>query len=97
MSILSTIQAIEIAIESIEGREDLPVKTREEAIQRLKNMSDRDWYIKWDKESIIQALNDYKTRTGKAPTVTNLVETGMPKSLTIQSHFHMKASALRAV
>ena len=55
-------------------------------------MSGRDWYIRWDKESIIKALNDYKEKTGRAPTVTNLVETGMPKNLTIQSHFHIRAS-----
>lgn len=94
MSILSTIQALQICIESIEKREDIPKKTKTEAIEHVKRLMGRDWYIQWDKESIIKALTDYKERTGKAPTVTNLTETGMPKSLTIQSHFHMKASLL---
>lgn len=55
-------------------------------------MSERDWFIRWDRESIIQALLAYKERTGVAPTVTNLAETGMPKSLTIQTHCGMRAS-----
>lgn len=94
MSILSTLQAISLGIESIKKRSDLPQKKQQEAIKILERLSSRDWYINWDKESIIKALRDYKERTGKAPTVTNLVETGMPKSITIQSHFQMRASLL---
>lgn len=94
MSILTIMQAIQIGIESIEKRNDLPPQTQQEAIKIIKRIAGRDWYIHWDKDSIIKALQDYKQRTGKAPTVTNLTETGMPKSLTIQTHFNMKASLL---
>lgn len=94
MSILSTCQAIQIAIDSVGAREDLPPKTREEAVEILKRISSRDWYVQWDKKTIIAALEEFKRRNGKAPTVSNLTETGMPKSLTIKTHFHMNASLL---
>ena len=43
-------------------------------------------------ETIIEALIKYKRRTVRAPNITNLTQTGMPKSVTIQTHFGMKAS-----
>ena len=43
-------------------------------------------------ETIIEALIKYKRRTVRAPNITNLTQTGMPKSVTIQTYFGMKAS-----
>ena len=92
MSILSTMQAIDIAIKSVELRNDLPPKTKEEVLIKLNKVKKYDWYIKWTDEKIISTLYDYKERTGRAPTVTSLKEFGMPKSVTIYSHFHMSPS-----
>ena len=94
MSVVTITNAIQMGIESIELRDDLSDKERGEAVKLLTNLLKRDWYNKWDKESIIKALFDYKERNGVAPTVTNLSEFGMPKNTTIQTYFHMKASLL---
>ena len=92
MSIISIEKAIQIGIESIRQREDIPPKTKEQALRLLGKLEQADWYRNWTKESIVEALNDYKERTGKAPTVTNLKEHGMPNSVTVQSVFHMSPS-----
>ena len=94
MSILSTEKAIILGIESIELRTDIPPKTKEQAICLLRSLEKSDWHKSWDKESVIKALKDYKERTGRAPTVTNLKEHGMPKSVTIYSLFHISPSLL---
>ena len=94
MSILSTLQAIQLGIESIEARSDIPARKKEQAIKLLSSLEKSDWYKNWSKESVIKALNDYKERNGRAPTVTNLKEHGMPKGVTIQSLFNMKPSLL---
>ena len=86
------IESVNIAIESIRQRDDLLPSVKDAVIRTLDNISQRDYYVHWTKDSIIEALRDYKRRTGRAPTVTNLTETGMPKSLTIQTHCGMKAS-----
>ena len=93
MKKLSTMEAILIGITSIEQRTDIPEQTKQLAIERLTNLSKRDWFVQWDKESIIAALQKFKNEHGYAPTVTNLSETGMPSNLTIQSHFNVKASS----
>ena len=94
MRILSTVQSIDLGIASIEARDDIPPKTKEQAIRLLKSLEQADWHKSWSKESVIDALNAYKERTGRAPTVTNLKEHGMPKGVTIQSLFHMSPSLL---
>lgn len=94
MSVVTITEAIQMGIESIKLRDDISEKETGDAIKLLTNMLNRDWYNKWDKESIIKALFDYKERNGVAPTVTNLSEFGMPKNTTIQTYFHMKASLL---
>lgn len=92
MSILTTTQALQIGIESIEIRDDIPPKTKQLTIELLQSLEKADWHKGWDEESIIKALQDYKERTGIAPTVTSLKEYGMPKSVTIRSYFHMSPS-----
>ena len=79
------IESVNIAIESIRQRDDLLPSVKDAVIRTLDNISQRDYYVHWTKDSIIEALRDYKRRTGRAPTVTNLTETGMPKSLSISS------------
>lgn len=93
MSVHTTNAAIKIAIESIQIRPDLTEKTKENAVHLLENLLNRDWYGKWDKESIVAALMAYKEEHGVAPTTTNLKEFGMPKTLTIETYFGVKASA----
>lgn len=94
MSILSTVQAIQLGIESIEARTDIPPRKKEQAIKLLSSLEQSEWYQNWTKDSIIKALNDYREKNGRAPTVTNLKEHGMPKGVTIQSVFNMKPSLL---
>ena len=60
MSILSTVQAIQLGIESIEARTDIPSRKKEQAIKLLSSLEQSDWYQNWTKDSIIKALNDYK-------------------------------------
>ncbi len=90
---ISNEKVLQLAIESIALRTDLPEKQKEYLILQLQKYEQRDWYHRWDKDSILKALQDYKERTGSAPTVTSLKEPGMPKSLTIKNTFHMDASA----
>lgn len=94
MSILSTEQALALGIASIEARQDIPPKTKENAIALLQSLKQADWHRNWTKESVVKVLNDYKERTGCAPTVTTLKEHGMPKGVTIQSLFKMSPSLL---
>lgn len=92
MSILTISQALEIAIESVEKREDIFPATKKEALEKLKKLSKKDWYKQWDKDLIINALKQFETDNGRTPSVTDLKEVGMPNSLTIQTYFHMSAS-----
>lgn len=94
MSTITTIQAIQLGIESIKMRDNISPQRKERAIHLLSALEQSDWYKGWDKDSIIKALYDYKERTGIAPTASNLKEHGMPNSVTIRSYFHMSPSLL---
>ena len=87
---ITTLQAIDIAIQAIE---QLPSSEKnKQAIIRLTNMK-QDKYIHWTKESVFKQLDDWVKTHNRNPTVTNLTETNMPKAVTIQKLFDMKASA----
>lgn len=92
MGYFSIYKAVEFAVDSVRKNKDLTATQKDETIKLLKNLSKRDYFIKWDKEKIITVLKDYKERTGLTPTVTTLSEPGMPKGITIQSFFHVKPS-----
>ena len=87
-------KAIQIAIGSTRDNNVIDEKERSETIKILENVLKRDYFTYWDKDKIIEALMDYKERTGLTPTVTSLTEIGMPKATTIRTHFHIKASLL---
>lgn len=93
---ISTSKALEIAIDSIRLRNDLSEATKRSAMNKLESLDLSGYYIKWDEQSVIDALISFKDRNGRAPTTTDLAERGMPKGVTISSLFHMKpASFLR--
>lgn len=92
MGILTTLQAIQIGIDSIRQRNDIPQKTKENAIHLLQGIEKADWYREWDKEKVIKVLTEYKERTGITPSTNTLKEYGMPKGVTIQSLFHISPS-----
>lgn len=88
-------KAISIAIEAIN---QLPYSDEnEQAIKRLKTLGEMTINQHWTKETIFQALNQWKDEHGRNPTVTNLVEYGMPKAVTIQRMFDMKASVFMSI
>ena len=87
---INRLQAINIAIDAIS---QLPKSEfNNQAILRLKNMK-RDKTIQWTKEMVFEQLDKWKIDHGRNPTVTNLTEQDMPKGITIQNLFDMKASA----
>ena len=94
MSILSMSQALALGIESIEARADIPPKTKECAVKLLRSLERSDWHRSWTKEGVIRALRYYRERTGRAPTVADLKEHGMPNGVTVQALFQMKPSLL---
>lgn len=47
MSILSTAQAVQLGIESISAREDIPKKTKAQAIRLLQSLEQADWHRNW--------------------------------------------------
>lgn len=88
-------KALSIAIEAIK---QLPYSDEnEQAIKRLKTLGEMTMNRHWTKETIFQALNQWRDEHGRNPTVTNLVEYGMPKAVTIQRMFDMKASAFMSI
>jgi hypothetical protein len=89
---ITRLQSIDIAINAIkqlpESEENL------QAIERLLNLKETLLVQpKWTKELVFKELNKWKQEHGRNPTVTNLVEPGMPKAITIQKLFDMRASA----
>ena len=93
MSFLTNAEVIRIAVESVRQRDDLPQRKKEAVVAKLEKFEDREWFQEWTKEGIIEALQDFKIRTGRAPNVSDLKNVGMPKSLTIKRNFGMDASA----
>lgn len=88
---MTTKEALELAIITLQKE---PVNTENsEAIKLLQQLHRRDIVAKWTKESIIETLDDWKEQNGRPPTVTNLIEPGMPGANIIQKHFGMRASA----
>lgn len=84
------IQALNIGISAIKK---LPKsKENEEAIKILTELKIQNGFIKWDKEKICEALDEWAEKNGKPPTTTNLTEPNMPNGNIIKLHFHMKAS-----
>lgn len=92
---ITTLKAIEIAIDAIR---QLP-NTEEnlEAIKRLEGIRGNDRIIKWTKEMVFERLNEWKVEHGRNPTVTSLIEPGMPKAVTVQRLFDMRASAFLSI
>lgn len=92
---VNRLKAISIAIEAIK---QLPYSDEnEQAIKMLKAFSKMTINRRWTKEAVFQALDQWRDEHGRNPTVTNLVEDGMPKAVTIQRMFDMKASAFMSI
>lgn len=89
---MTTKEALKIAITALQEKE--PTEKTNKAIKQLQYFQKREIVTKWDKEKIIAALNNWKERHNKIPTVTNLVEPDMPGASIIQKHFNTSASAL---
>lgn len=88
---ITIIKALNIAISAISQLPDN--EENRQAIIRLQNLKQRDCYIQWTKETVFEALDKWKAEHNRNPTVTNLTEPDMPKSVTIQKLFDMRASA----
>lgn len=69
-----------------------PTKSTTAAIQVLTKMAASCVYIKWTKESVIIALDKWKSEHNRNPTVTDLSEPDMPKGDTIKKLFNVKPS-----
>lgn len=87
---INTLEAINIAVNAIRQLPQSP--ENEQAIERLLNMKS-DRYIHWTREMVKDRLDKWAAEHGRNPTVTNLAEPDMPKAVTIQRLFDMKASA----
>ncbi len=88
---ITKLQALKMAISTLESQPQ--TDEINQAILRLKNMMKDTKMIPWTKEAVFKRLNEWKKEHGRNPTVTNLAEPGMPKAVTIQHLFDMKASA----
>lgn len=90
---VNRIQALKIAIDAIN---QLPeTYDNKQAIERLEGMIN-DCKVSgtyWTKEKVFEILNKWRDEHGRNPTVTNLMEAGMPAPTTIQKLFDMKGSA----
>lgn len=84
-------EALYYAISVIEKQPES--KAGKSAVNILLKMAKSCKYIKWTKESIIQTLDDWKTKHGRNPSVTDLSEPDMPNGATIKKLFDMKPSA----
>lgn len=87
---INTLKAINIAVDAIKQLPQSP--ENEQAIERLLNMKS-DRYIHWTREMVKDRLDKWAVEHGRNPTVTNLAEPDMPKAVTIQRLFDMRASA----
>lgn len=94
MSILSIGEAIDLAMESIELRDDIPPGTKRCAINGLKSLKQRDYYKKWDKEKIISKIKEWTEENGRVPRSPNFNEFGMPHHATVRQHFGITPAAL---
>lgn len=88
---ITRLRAIDIAISAINQLPDS--NENRQAVERLLNIKNDCKAIIWTKESVRQALDEWAESHGRNPTVTDLVEPNMPKAVTIQKLFDMKASA----
>lgn len=88
-------RAISIAIKAIEQLP--PSDENEQAIKRLQSLGKVRLNAQWTKERVFQALDQWRDEHGRNPTVSNLVEYGMPKAVTIQRMFDMKASVFMSI
>lgn len=85
-------KAMEMAIQALHEKEQ--TDEVQQAIHKLQRLAKRDLVAEWSQESIIEALENWrKEHDGAIPTVTTLVEPGMPGCNIIQKHFGMRASA----
>lgn len=64
---------------------------KQDVLARLNNMRNKDVFVHWSKELIIQCLKDFKKEKGRAPTTTDLLTPGMPHPATIKKHCDMSA------
>ena len=87
---INRLQALNIAISAINQLPDS--EQNKQAIERLENMK-KDKYIRWTKEMVFEQLDKWKSVHNRNPTVTDLVESDMPKVITIKKLFDMRASA----
>lgn len=88
---MTTKEALELAIRILQKEQTN--KKYSEAVKLLQRLQRRDMVVKWTKETIIETLDGWKEQHGIPPTVTNLIEPGMPGANVIQKHFGMRASA----
>lgn len=88
---ITRLRAIDIAISAINQLPDS--NENRQAVERLFNIKSDCKIVTWTKESVCQALDEWAAAHGRNPTVTDLAEPNMPKAVTIQKLFDMKASA----
>ena len=88
---ITRLRALDIAISAISQLPDS--NENRQAVERLLNIRSDCKTITWTKGSVRQALDEWTAAHGRNPTVTDLVEPNMPKAVTIQKLFDMKASA----
>lgn len=88
---ITRLKAIDIAVSAIKQLPDS--SENRQAVERLLNIKSDCKAIIWTKESVHKALDEWAEGHGRNPTVTDLAEPNMPKAVTIQKLFDMKASA----
>lgn len=76
-------------------KEENPVIT--ETITILLKMKSSARMIHWSKELVFEVLDKWRNEHKRNPAVTDLIESGMPKAITIKKLFDMTASAFLAI
>ncbi|MCM1055137.1 MAG: hypothetical protein NC394_06410 [Bacteroides sp.] len=84
-------EALRHAIEIVKKHpDDLSPDVRGDVLDILSKLSKKDNYTVWTKESVIKALEDWRDKNGRNPTVTDLKEVNMPKGETFKRLFGMR-------
>lgn len=64
-----------------------------EIIKILERQTHKESFRHWSKEEIFKTIDEWIEKHKRKPTTTSLQEIGMPKPITIKTHFGMKATS----
>lgn len=85
-------EALHIAMKAVAQQPDCV--TNKKAIELLKSIEAEVCRRAWTRESCIEALTEWKQRTGQAPVISNLQADGMPSKFILERVFGERATVV---